>query len=512
MNKARLVVGFVVSMITAFLLVVGLATAQDEGYFPEPDLSNPAAPFIFTEAYAASKGATAEWRKQEGVVIDAANKKFYTAITRVTNGMGDTEGDIQLAENRCGMVLVGDLDENWNLSQLRPLIVGGPYDESNTDNPCNVDNISEPDNLFVDGNGDLWIGEDTNLHKNNALWKYEVASRTLMRFATVPVGAEVTGLRVESNGTLFMNVQHPDPTSLYPFNRGIVGVVVGYKATDNFTPLAVPQGDEQLIARIAAGEYQILGRAGDAIPGNPFGQVFGQFINVNGQGIEPFDLAFCNHPDGTMFLPTNSAGNEGYLYTNFECNPGVVSKLYIRQDVDGRWNAFEGENVDFASVNGTWSNCNASVSPWNTGLTSEEFPAESAEEWLEDGNNVAMDAYVAGTANPYDYGYVVELIPSETGTDVVKHYAMGRASMEQAWVAPDSRTTYIGNDGTDRIFYKFVAAEAGDLSVGTLYAAKVTQSGENNIDQFSLALEWIELAQGNNADVEAAIRALDATS
>jgi hypothetical protein len=35
-----------------------------------------------------------------------------------------------------------------NISTLTPLVIGGPYDESNTDNPCSVDSISNPDNVF----------------------------------------------------------------------------------------------------------------------------------------------------------------------------------------------------------------------------------------------------------------------------------------------------------------------------------------------------------------------------
>ena len=65
------------SLFVIAMLMLGLAlsvSAQD--YFPEPDLTNPAAPFIFTYNYAVEQGATAEWRKQEGVIIDEANMKF----------------------------------------------------------------------------------------------------------------------------------------------------------------------------------------------------------------------------------------------------------------------------------------------------------------------------------------------------------------------------------------------------------------------------------------------------
>ena len=244
--------------------------------------------------------------------------------------------------------------------------------------------------------------------------------------------------------------------------------------------------------------YQVLGRVGEAIPGSD-NATFGQINSVAGQA-----MFTCNQPDGNMFLPTDEAGTEGYLYSNFECRPGAISKLYIRQGDDGTWSVLEGESVDFAGVNGTWNNCNASVTPWNTALSGEEYPAESADDWA--GSAEAMSSYLGTAANPYDYGYPMELTPSDgVGTEVVKHYAMGRASFENADVMPDERTVYRGDDGSDRIMYKFVADEAGNLDAGTLYAAKVSQAADGSFD-----LTWLELGHGVSDEVYAAIRSLDA--
>jgi secreted PhoX family phosphatase len=111
-------------------------------------------------------------------------------------------------------------------------------------------------------------------------------------------------------------------------------------------------------------------------------------------------------------------------------------------------------------------------------------------------------------ANPYDYGYEVELIPDENGdsldTIVEKRYAMGRFSHENSVVMPDLKTVYFGDDGTDVVFFKFVADEPEDLSVGTLYAAKVAQN-----DDGSFNLEWIELGQGDDEAIAEAIRTLE---
>jgi secreted PhoX family phosphatase len=483
------------------LLLAGGVFAQEvsAGMFPSLPLDNLAAPFVMTHAFAVSKGASAEWRKMEGVALDEKNNKLYLAVTSIAKGMSDTEGDIQLTENLCGAVYVADLDAQNDIASLQPLVLGGTYTEG-AENACDVAGISSPDNLAVDAKGRVWIGEDSSDHLNNTLWVYDPASQQLKRFATVPVGAEVTGLKVLANGTVLLNMQHPDPMSLYPYNRATLGVVTGFNAnTDDFTELAIPQGDTQKMLQVATGEYQILGRVGEVIPQAADGSSFGDIQNVAGQ-----TMFYCNDPDGNMFLPGNEAGTEGYLYTNFECQPGGMSKLYIRQDEMGQWNVLEGERVSFAGVHGTWSNCNASVSPWNTGLSGEEYPAEDLAGWTEEGGGEMMGEYLGRPANPYDYGYVLEIIPTEgVGTEVVKHYAMGRISIEMTQVMPDQKTAYYGDDGTDRVLYKFVADEAGNLSAGTLYAGKITQDGE------TLNISWLELGHGTDDDIKAAIRSID---
>jgi secreted PhoX family phosphatase len=50
--------------------------------------------------------------------------------------------------------------------------VGGPYDGGATGDKCSVDNIAQPDNLFVMNDGRLLIGEDSGNHVNNMLWLY----------------------------------------------------------------------------------------------------------------------------------------------------------------------------------------------------------------------------------------------------------------------------------------------------------------------------------------------------
>ncbi len=103
--------------------------------------------------------------------------------------------------------------------------------------------------------------------------------------------------------------------------------------------------------------------------------------------------------------------------------------------------------------------------------------------------------------NPYDYGYIVEITdPAGTATPV-KHFTLGRVAHENVVIMPDQKTVYITDDGTDKGFYKFVADTAGDVSAGTIYAAKLTQDGTKDVEKAGCDISWIELGSGSNADI-----------
>jgi secreted PhoX family phosphatase len=465
---------------------------------PIVPLDHPHAPFLESRAFAQQAGATAEFRKMEWVAVDPVNARVYWAMSEVSKGMSDGEGDVNVTENMCGIVYVGEYDESYNVSRISPLIVGGPYDEANRENRCAVNNIANPDNLTVDADGRLWIGEDSANHANNVLWMYD---GDLHRFATLPAGAESTGVHIAPDGSLFFNVQHPSGRNPHPFNRGLVGVVEGFKVSDEFTEVGAPEGPDARRVVVAGGEYTILGRVGNVIPDEVMGNRFGQVNDVHG---EP--MFMCNLPDGNMYLPTVEDGSEGYLYTNFECEPAAVSRIYIRSGAEG-WEVVEGTSVDFSAVNGGWNLCGSSVTPWNSALTSEEHePFASPASWKR--NVAPMSDYLGEQANPYDYGWLIEMMPDEDGNLInslaQKQYAMGRFSHENAVILPDGKTAYHGDDGTDVVFFKTVAAEAGDLSAGAIYAAKVTQ-----LEDESFELEWIKLGAATSDEIAETILTLD---
>jgi secreted PhoX family phosphatase len=104
---------------------------------------------------------------------------MYMAMSQFNSTMADTEGDIQLdgTNGNCGVVYRMKLEQNTagdvDVSTKVPAIVGGPYYADRTVNECNVNNISNPDNIVVMDDGRVLIGEDTGNHENNMIWVFD---------------------------------------------------------------------------------------------------------------------------------------------------------------------------------------------------------------------------------------------------------------------------------------------------------------------------------------------------
>jgi len=357
----------------------------------------------------------------------------------------------------------------------------------------------------------------------------------LVRLATVPTGAEVTGAFVSPDGDLFFNFQHPDEVNDEQdadgktHNRGGVGVVQGVninKLPKNAISTPIPVSDEEKeTVQVAYGEYKLLGQYGDTFEDN-LADGLGAIVGASGKQ-EPGSVTE-GWPDFNGYIPTGT--NEGYLFTNWEYFPGGMSRMKIAKDATtGEWSVDNADvtMLDFGTY-GTVANCFGSVTPWNTPLTSEEWGNNGDATWSwndpSDTENVSRDELAkfinagidnateaAVFPNTYRYHYIVEITdPAGTATPV-KRYALGRFEHENAVVMPDQKTVYLSQDNTDGVFYKFVADTAGDLSAGTLYAAKLTQdaaSFEPAVTGFDIS--WIELASGNQATIEGWISDYDA--
>jgi secreted PhoX family phosphatase len=335
----------------------------------------------------------------------------------------------------------------------------------------------------------------------------------LTRLATVPVGAEITGMFLTENDDLFFNVQHPSDLSGND-TPAKVGVVTGFDWS-TLDPLkaglTVPTTDaEKLEVRLIAGDYQVIGKAGDTF-NNQLPHGLGSITTSD----ELTAIKQSQDPDFNAFVPTSANGNTGYLFTAWEDRPGAMSRVELTKEETGIWTIGEAMNVDFSAVLGTLINCFGTLSPWGTPLTAEEnYEAENTQQW---NNSAYLDGYPSypdvqnlqaylGTStlpNPYDYGYIVEIAePTSLSPTPIKHFTLGRVAHENAVVMPDWKTVYTTDDGSNKAFYKFVATTAGDLSEGTLYAAKLTQDATSVPAKAGFDIKWIELGRSNNTQIK----------
>jgi secreted PhoX family phosphatase len=194
-----------------------------------------------TRRYAIMKGATAEFRKEEGITFDADHNTLYVAMSELAHGMedhakyGDTSkkyydlggsNDIRLPHNVCGGIYALDIlplhgsdtnnktiNSRFVVGNMNGILTGTP-DDSVAGNACDVNGISNPDNVtYLQGSDLLVIGEDTSKHENNMVWAYNVVSKKLTRILSTPLDAETTSpfWHKDVNGFGYMTVvsQHP---------------------------------------------------------------------------------------------------------------------------------------------------------------------------------------------------------------------------------------------------------------------------------------------------------------
>ncbi|MDG1541457.1 MAG: DUF839 domain-containing protein [Candidatus Thalassarchaeaceae archaeon] len=325
----------------------------------------------------------------------------------------------------------------------------------------------------------------------------------MTRIMMLPPDAEATGMHINANGYFFVNAMHPDNDNY----RATIGVINGVDW--NNLPSSVPELPSSSSAsdtwngiRTSYGVYQVLQQSGDVFPDG--GVAGGIYAADNGNR-----MFTSEKPDYNAFVPLNDDASRGYLYTAWEDRPAGISQLEIEwNSTSAEWEVLGGAMLDLSGVNGGWVLCFGSMSSWGTPLLSEELYFSDTEDWNDESYNYHSDQasladYLGYYPNPYDYGYIMEIENSTTTEpDFTKHFALGRFSHENAQVMPDNRTVYLSDDGYDTVLFKFVADTAGDLSSGTLYAAKVTQDDSSDSATTGFDVEWIEMASSSNSDIQ----------
>lgn len=279
--------------------------------------------------------------------------------------------------------------------------------------------------------------------------------------------------------------------------------------------------------------YQPLFITGDRVPdGQGSDTIAGGCYDIHNRPIIDRSVPgkqrqfFSDCPDGMSLLAlANPAvpgvqGNTLFAVVQFEYTsrdqsgrklaaplPSPIAVLTLDQDpATGRLSLLRYHNVDTSAVHGLWTTCGASLSPWNTHLSSEEFEPDATtaavSKWFRGfSQNLYGDP---DQANPYHYGHVPEVIVHPDGTGSVrKHYCLGRISHEVVQVMPDERTVLMGDDWDNGGLFLFIADRARDLASGTLYVAQWQQSSGQGPGAARLA--WIRLGAATSAEIRALI-------
>ncbi|EKN64770.1 hypothetical protein BABA_22818 [Neobacillus bataviensis LMG 21833] len=275
--------------------------------------------------------------------------------------------------------------------------------------------------------------------------------------------------------------------------------------------------------RLFKSEDKVAINKGELIPAGTPIDVNGNPIMDNSVPGNPTPFV-SDAPDSNSLL--NPIGGKLYMVTHYEYQtidaagnsaygivPASMSLTTLDQDGNtGELKPKEVKKIDFSLVNGLWIPCNGSLSPWNTHLGSEEYepdarkfeidPMSSARTQVESFSKLYFGD--KSVASPYFYGYVPEIEVKNNGkVKVEKHYSLGRFSHELMKMMPDNRTAYFGDDGGNTGLFMYVADKAEDLSAGTLYAAKFSQTGTANGGSGNL--EWIKLGHANDKEIKAII-------
>ncbi len=294
--------------------------------------------------------------------------------------------------------------------------------------------------------------------------------------------------------------------------------------------------------------YQPFFITGDQVPNLQGGTILaGGYFDINGKPIVDTSVPgqerqfFSDCPDGTCLLqPIAGAdkaklgvkGNPVFAVVQFEYAtrdqalasqygrlPSPIAVLTLDQDpATGKLSLAKYFNVPTQAAYGLWITCGASLSPWNTHLSSEEyepdaFAAASDTRFKAFITNLYGDANAVNDpvkANPYLYGHLPEVTVNADGTGTLtKHFCLGRISHELVHVCPDQRTVLMGDDATNGGAFLFVADKPADLSSGTLYVGKWHQT--SGVGPGAATLTWIKLGAATSADIEALAKSLKPT-
>ncbi|WP_297442719.1 alkaline phosphatase PhoX [Sulfurimonas sp.] len=260
--------------------------------------------------------------------------------------------------------------------------------------------------------------------------------------------------------------------------------------------------------------YNTILRTGNVLNGETFGLL--KDMNDSPLTMQDGSNYICNGqfggsgPDHTEFIEKDG---KIFMITQFECQVGAIYQAELEQDTaTGKLSAKNLKYISQASHHGGYVHCAGSKTPWNSFLGSEEYEPNAADLNITSGSIDSyydlIAPYFGGDltqANPYYYGWITEvkILNAAGDNSYTKHYSLGRFSHELSFVMPDAKTVYSTDDGTNDAFYMYIADNANDLSAGTLYAAKWTQTDSNAAGKSDIT--WIKLGHSDDTTLKAIV-------
>jgi len=282
----------------------------------------------------------------------------------------------------------------------------------------------------------------------------EISRRKLLQFITgVPVlpmvsslgfaspswAASKNGLASDYSGVTFSSMLAPSLADAPQMATTAVGSTMSVKLKDG------TQQDFKLA-------YQPFFVTGDLVPNQAGGQILaGGYFDIHNQPINDTTVAgqtrqyFSDSPDGTSLLTVPNAkvagvkGHTVFAVVQFEYAtwaqngvtgmygklPSPIAVLTLDQNpATGKLSLVKYHNVDTSSANGLWITCGASLSPWGTHLSSEEYEP-NAFTASTDAQFKAFSKNLYGSetaANPYNYGHLPEVTVNPDGTASIKKH------------------------------------------------------------------------------------------
>lgn len=218
-------------------------------------------PFLETRAAAKEIGASIEFNKAEGVdSIDGASPGdfVYFGISEFNDDLANDVGDVQMDRVDGGVVYRGELEPDYNVSRLEPVIVGPDF----TDPPEDADDaLRNVDNVYVMDDGRVLCCEDgfggpARSYPNDGLYVYQpnvtvdVESITVEITGTTSADLTVSSLPAgfsEAHITLSVADQHVVSITdvSFPDSLGTTKSTVSDDGSSATITIADPSGNVQ---------------------------------------------------------------------------------------------------------------------------------------------------------------------------------------------------------------------------------------------------------------------------